>query len=261
MKIKFKTKKTIKDILSLVLIGALLVGSIAGLNAIINNDTKKLSPSLFSVGSINAQGNYEKSNLSVYTKEMFACDGLTIEPDFEANGTYRVFYYDNNKNFMGATPLMESEDGIYKTEAEYRFARYARIVITPDTPADDNGDEVEDFKIRSYNVSTYVRDYTITVNKDQSFNISKKLASNRIKHTVLGAGTWNPTTNEFFETESPFYFYDKIDVTDASLMVMKVKTPMLSTKYTYDNMIFDLPFLYDGENGAVLSDLEYNIIS
>ena len=169
---KFRRKFKWKNILSFVLVGVLLVGSVAGLGAVFNKDTKTISSTAFAVGGINAQGNYEKTDLSIYTKDMFECKGLSIEPNFEATGTYKVFYYDENKNFIVATNALNSEDGTYNKGDTYTLAKYARVMITPDVPTDDEGNEVEDFKIRFYEVTSYASDYKITVAKKQSFKLS-----------------------------------------------------------------------------------------
>ena len=167
---KFRRKFKWKNILSFVLVGVLLVGAVAGLGSVFGKDTKTISSSAFAVGGINAQGNYEKTDLSIYTKDMFECQGLSIEPDFQATGTYKVFYYDSNKNFIGATDELNAEDGVYNRGNAYITAQYARIMITPDVPVDEDGKEVEDFKIRFYEVTSYASDYTITVNKKQNFS-------------------------------------------------------------------------------------------
>ena len=176
---KFRRKFKWKNILSFVLVGVLLVGAVAGLGSVFNKDTKTISSSAFSVGGINAQGNYEKTDLSIYTKDMFECQGLSIEPDFEATGTYKVFYYDSNKNFIGATDELNAEDGVYTKGDKFVLAQYARVMITPDVPTDEDGKEVEDFKIRFYEVTSYAGDYTITVSKEQKeMNLSENLFKN-----------------------------------------------------------------------------------
>lgn len=170
-KIKFNLKKNWKNILSAVLAGVLLFGAVSAAVGILNKDTKTISSTAFAVGGINDQGNYVESETSIYTKDMFECQGLSIEPDFEATGTYQVFYYDNNKNFVGATDELKAEDGVYNKADTYVFAKYARIMITPAVPTDDDGYIDEDFKIRFYEVAGYASDYTITVNKKQKFEV------------------------------------------------------------------------------------------
>ena len=187
------SKKT-KSIISGILLVAIVAGVLAFAGSIFGSETKTISSTAFSVGGINAQGNYEKTDLSIYTKDMFECQGLSIEPDFEATGTYQVFYYSENRNFLGSTEVMNAEDGVYNKGDTFALAQYARIVITPDVPVDEDGKEVEDFKIRFYEVNGYANEYTITVNKEQKFvSASKnnlfKIDESRIDYMIENSQT------------------------------------------------------------------------
>ena len=129
---------------------------------------RAISSLSFKVGAISDEGNYVNSDTSIYTKEMFECEGLTIEPEFEATGTFRVFYYGEDKTFLGATDVLNANAGAYSKGDEFPLAKYARIVITPEVPTDDTGAAVEDFKIGTFDIMGYVNDYTITVAKAQA---------------------------------------------------------------------------------------------
>ena len=166
-----KLRRKTKSIISGILLVAIIAGVLALAGSLLGKETKTISSTQFSVGGINDQGNYVESKTSIYTKDMFECQGLSIEPDFEATGTYKVFYYDSNKNFIGATDELNAEDGVYTKGDAFFSAHYARIMITPDVPVDEDGKEVEDFKIRFYEVAGYASDYTITVNKKQEFEV------------------------------------------------------------------------------------------
>ena len=164
-----------KNIISTVLVGVLLVGAIAGLSSIFGKDTITIRSTAFSVGAIDSNGNYEKSDLSIYTDNLFECDGLTIEPDFKATGTFEVFYYNSEKEFVVSSGSMDAVDGVYEISdtitatgdgsTSYEDVTYARVMITPAVPTDDDGKEVKNFKIRFYEVSSYANDYKITVDK------------------------------------------------------------------------------------------------
>ena len=175
------SKKT-KSIISGILLVAIIAGVLALAGSLLGKETKTISSTEFSVGGINAQGNYVESKTSIYTKDMFECQGLSIEPDFEATGTYQVFYYDSNKNFIGATDELNAEDGVYSLSNSPMYAKavYARIMITPDVPVDEDGDVVEDFKIRFYEVASYAGDYKITVNKDQKYKAEDRVLTFKV---------------------------------------------------------------------------------
>lgn len=165
----FNNNNKIKSIFSAVLVVALLIGSVVGLTTVFNKDTKSISPTAFSIGSVDENGNYTESKTSIYTKDLMECQGLTIEPDFEASGTYQVYYYGADKNYIGVTAVMDVNEGVYTKNHTFPLAKYCRIVIIPEVPTDDNGREIKDFAIKWYEVSKYASNYSITVDKKQNF--------------------------------------------------------------------------------------------
>lgn len=212
-----------KNIISVVLVGVLLVASVAVVGSVFGKDTKTISSTAFAVGGINEQGNYAESKTSIYTKDMFECQGLSIEPDFEATGTYKVFYYDSNKNFVGATNELNAEDGVYTKGDTFAIAQYARIMITPDVPTDDEGNEVEDFKIRFYEATSYASDYTITVSKEQKFVYTDNLF--QIDASMDGQYWYGLSSNATFtpvESEYDIYSSAIVDCSDYKKLVVGI---------------------------------------
>ena len=175
---KFRVRKgSIKSILLAVLVGALILGSVSGIVAFFNRDTTSVSTLLtFDVGGLDAGGIHTNSTTSIYTKDLIECQGLVIEPDFEAKGTFQVFYYDQAKKFLGSTDVMSAHDGIYKKGSDHPLAKYCRIVITPD-PVDENGEYIDEFEIHWYQVAKYAGQYSITVNRDQNFKLKNLFRS------------------------------------------------------------------------------------
>ena len=155
-------------IISAVVVVVLLVGCVAGLAAIFGSKTTDVSDFEFKKGALDKYGYYVESDTSIYTKDLIKCQGLVIEPDFEATGEYQVFYYDNNKAFIGSSDVFDAHtDGIYEKGDNFPTAQYCRIVISPDTPTDNDGYPVADWKIHFWEVAGYADDYKITVNKKQ----------------------------------------------------------------------------------------------
>lgn len=171
------SRKT-KSIISGIVLVALIAGVLALAVSWLGKDTKSISSTEFAVGAINAEGVYVKNDQSIYTKDLIECQGLSIEPDFEATGTYQVFYYGEDKNFIGATDPINAEDGVYNKGTTFPVAKYCRIMITPDVPTDEDGNVEEDFKIRFYEVAGYANDYNITVNKKQNFKLIDYFVAN-----------------------------------------------------------------------------------
>lgn len=152
---KYKSKRRrFVPIICGALVLVLLLGAFATLFS--PSKTKELSNLKFSRGGINALGNPTKSDLSIYTKEMFECSGLVITPDDDSELKYQVFYYDAGKNFLSSTEFM--------TESYVRdnpYAKYARIVVVP------TGEETTDknFKISLLDVYTYADQITVTIDR------------------------------------------------------------------------------------------------
>ena len=192
-------RRKTKSIISGIVLVALVAGVLALAVSLLGKDTKSIGSGKFDVGAINAEGVYVKNDRSIYTKDLIECQGLSIEPDFEATGTYQVFYYGANKNFIGSTEVMNAEDGVYNKGTTFPLAKYCRIMITPDVPLDEDGNEEENFKIRFYQVAGYANDYNITVNKKQNYKAPNLFVYDETKVGVICASDSN---GRFEERES-----------------------------------------------------------
>ena len=199
-----------RSIVAGILVVAAVIGSVVGLSALFGAKTKTVSSGSFAIGAINEEtGVYMESKTSIYTKDVFECQGLVIEPDFEATGTYQVFYYGEYKTFLGATEPMKATAGTYERGDEFPIAKYARIVITPETPVDEDGKVEDDFKIHWYNKLTFANDYTITVDKKQVYVAPDLFATSLVEHNVVPSVDDN--TNLFVETSLQGYSYVTVD--------------------------------------------------
>ena len=162
MKLKYKTRRTLTQILSIVLLCAVGFGAIMGISALskkLNEETTVIHPS-FEVGGLGADGKYVDTDESIYTKDSFECLGLEVKLDFDSNVTYQAFYYDELDKFISATPVYEESLQLSVPEN----ATYARLVVTP-IWADDVEDE--DRVCHWYDVFKYANQLEITVFKDQ----------------------------------------------------------------------------------------------
>lgn len=147
----------------------LVLGAISTLFAgIMSNDRKRISTLGFKVGDLDETGAFVESDTAIYTKDAFSCEGLRIEPAFESNLTYDVYYYDVNGK------LLDSKLGLVDIfEEDYPMADKARVVIHPAKPADVKASE---WAIRFWEVEGYADDLKITVNKKQvDYETSKDL--------------------------------------------------------------------------------------
>ena len=155
---KFRKKLNWKGIVSIALAVVVLFGAVAGLTALFGKQTKTIGASAFAVGAIDeANGAYTSDETAIYTKEAFACKGLRIEQEFEAKGEYQVFFYDADGVLLDKTGKLT---GTY--ESDFPEAASCRVVYRPDS------EDVKDFRIRFYEVGTYAKQLTITVDKEQT---------------------------------------------------------------------------------------------
>ena len=160
-----------RNILIIGLVAVLGIGAVVGITSIVKEDMKEISATAFKRGAIDQNGFYVESENSIYTKDLIECQGLEIAPDFEAGGHYQVFYYAPDKSFIGSTILLNCQsDGVYVKGESFPLAKYCRIMITPESPKDDYGNTIEDYKIKFYEVAGIANKFTISVNKSQSAN-------------------------------------------------------------------------------------------
>ena len=150
--------KFIKLVFAVLLIGGIIFACVK----FFDRDTKTISMFEFEVGAIDENGDYKQDKQSICTKEMFSCAGLNVEPSFEYSGTYRIFFYNMDRDFICST---ESLTNVY-TEEIPAAARYARVMITPDAPLDE---DASSFSINYFEKFGYAREVTISVSKNQTF--------------------------------------------------------------------------------------------
>lgn len=157
-RINLKSKKTWKKIVSIVLGVGVAVGSLVGSTALftkIQKQTHKTISPTFSVGEINTvTGKGEQSNSSIYTKDSFDAKGLKIVLDFDADISYRVFWYNQLGEFEYVSDVMNESKEFYTP-----YKCKARIQISP------NSEE----NVSWYETLKYSNQMTIQVAKDQTY--------------------------------------------------------------------------------------------
>ncbi len=159
-----KMKKKTRNIISIILVALLTIGAGFGIHAIVSVKTKTISPSIFSTGSLNVNGEYVASKKSLYNENMFECQGLKIQRDFESTVTYDVHYYDVAGVHLGEENVTGE---YYELPTQYENARYCRLEIKP-----QGGKDISFFE--RYNIA---KQLTITVDKDQDYTKHNKLQS------------------------------------------------------------------------------------
>ena len=158
-----RKKRKFKSIISTFLCLALLGGAVFGVTKLFgkDNNTVKIGNGAFEIGGIDAQGKYEENEQALYTKEMFECQGLKVELDFDVNTSYQIFYYNYSGDFISSSDVLTKS---FNGELPERTV-YARIMITPEIPEDKT---TEDFKINFFTKHSYLKGITITVAAEQN---------------------------------------------------------------------------------------------
>lgn len=127
---KYKTKQTLKTIVSAILAVVVVGGAVGMIAGLLNKDDgfEKVSVS-YDIGGLNAEGKYEETDGALYTKTGFDVEGKTVfaDVDFDAQITYQLFYYGENDTFIESTAVLTDD---YKAEAP-EGALTCRVEITP----------------------------------------------------------------------------------------------------------------------------------
>lgn len=149
---------TIKWIVVFVLVAALIAGlAVVFVKLDRQTTTASLRSTAYSIGTLDAEGEYEKNTGYIYTKDYVTADGLEITVSEDANVKYKVFYYsvdeDGVKTFLSASADWLIADLDASTIPE--GADVARIVIQP----------VGDAEVSLLEIAGYANQVTVTYNK------------------------------------------------------------------------------------------------
>jgi len=220
-----------KKIISVGLVVLTIMGVCSGIAFLGTRETKTIPASGFSVGAIDSEGEYVKSSTSIYTKDFIECQGLEIEPDFEATGTFEVFYYDSEKEFIASTGKL---DKIYKRDEAYPLAKYCKIMITPEVPEDEDGFPVDDFEIKWHSVRKYAKMYTITVDKEQNFELPNLFVKDKnMIGKAYSATVGNPLEVQSGEEYAEFGCIKAVDVTNIDKILIEYHDDQEKGMYNY----------------------------
>ena len=149
---------TIKWIVVFVLVATLIAGlAVVFVKLDRQTTTASLRSTAYSIGTLDAEGEYEKNTGYIYTKDYVTADGLEITVSEDANVKYKVFYYsvdeDGVKTFLSASADWLIADLDASTIPE--GADVARIVIQP----------VGDAEVSLLEIAGYANQVTVTYNK------------------------------------------------------------------------------------------------
>ena len=227
---KYKTKKTLKTLaLSVLGIGA-IVGVASGVNALsdkADTELKTIYPT-FEVGGLrDADGKYEESTATIYTKDAFECQGLEIALDFDNTIDYQVFYYESDGDFISASNVISGNEKVFVPLT----ATHARIEITPNwnEMGVDYANE-KNQEIKWYEVLKYSTQLDIKVNKEQ--NIEFEDIDFSFDSELKGKYYSTSSLNDM-QSESSLHSTNIIDVTEYNTIVILVQKDRKNSDQLY----------------------------
>ena len=149
-----RNSNKVKFTVVFVLIAMLMVGLCATIVTLDKQiETETVSVWAFSNGALDAEGEYDESDASIYTKDLLTVNGLEIEVEEDAEVTYEVFFYNEDKEFISSSGEL-SDNYVYANDVE--GAEYCRVVITP----------TDDEEIGLFEKNGYARQLTIKVDRE-----------------------------------------------------------------------------------------------
>ncbi len=244
-KLRFK-KSTIKSIITGLLVCALLGGAIfASVSVFGKEKTTKDIPPTFSIGALDENGKYLKSDKSIYTKSGIGCQGLKVAPEFNSTVSYEIFFYGEDGEFLSKTGARTNT--FVASEVPF-FAETARVVITPNDTKET---------INIFEISKFANQLEIRVDKKQ-LSLGDRISSLDNVAVVVGTGTVSTSTKLFTASETPFYMTSAIDVSQVDGLIVKVKTSSLTNTLSFSSMTFDAVFYYDltGDTAEMIQNIE-----
>lgn len=146
-------KDTFKWIIVFVLIALIAGGTIFSVVTLTKNETSKTVSAInYQIGNLNESGAYNKNDTStMVTKNMLKVDGLSIELAEDSAVQYKVFYFNEDGDFISADEYSTSDYSATAPEG----ATQVKIVIDP----------ISDPEISFLEIPKYAKQITIKVNK------------------------------------------------------------------------------------------------
>lgn len=129
--VKNETKHKIKNGIIILLSGLVILAVTAAAFAFSKVDSYSLNTINYQIASVNEEGAIESSDKSSLVSSLVEVKGLEISVQDNSKAGYIVHYYDENKEYVSSTNLLNVDYAIEAPDT----AKYARIEIVP---VDDN---------------------------------------------------------------------------------------------------------------------------
>lgn len=123
-----------KSLIIVTVIAVIALLGVVGLGLVVNDQisTLELKSWNYTVADLDSEGELDSSDENIVTKDYIKVDGLEITVNEEAEITYRVVFYDEDKEYISETAELTTD---FQDSQIPEGAEYCKIVITP---VDDN---------------------------------------------------------------------------------------------------------------------------
>ena len=264
---RYKKKISVKKIIGIVLVGALLIGILSSF-AVFANDSKPVTSLEFSVGGLDeATGQYVEDKTAIYTKDAIECQGLSIKPEFDSNVTFQIFWYNEDEVYFGCTERTTMPSARFIGDVPY-LAKYCRIVIYP-SQLDEEGKQIKDFEVKLYEIRSIAKNLNITVDKKQEFEVNNLLETSKVYDSSMGtkseivlngqtilfentnASNFKVNINEVVFTEDERYDMLTLDASSVSMYKIDMSHTSTAVKilmYDSSGNFVDQNWIYSGVN-------------
>lgn len=245
--------------ISLGAVGVASIGAIAfGVSKIVQfckNDTKTLSLD-YSVGALTDQGKYLEDECKLYTKKAFACEGLRVTFDFDAEVNGQFYFYDINDKYLSKSDVITEGSSV----SVPLNGAYARAVVIPTNDEDGSISFTEKYK--------YGSQMQVKVDKNAESNINNKFRNlnGNVFQLVDTIGElsfkrfylWNAEESKFYK---PQYADDFVTINSA-LNLSNYKNQKINIDYTKvdSSVLFSsnyankcVMFFYNNDNKLILT--------
>lgn len=253
-----KRKNLLKKI-SLGAVGVASIGAIAfGVSKIVQfckNDSKTLSLD-YSVGALTDEGKYQEDECKLYTKKAFACEGLRVAFDFDAEVNGQFYFYDINDKYISKSDVITEGSSV----SVPLNGAYARAVVIPTNDEDGSISFTEKYK--------YGSQMQVKVDKNAESNINNKFRNlnGNVFQLVDTIGElsfkrfclWNAEESKFYK---PQYADDFVTINSA-LNLSNYKNQKINIDYTKvdSSVLFSsnyankcVMFFYNNDNKLILT--------
>ncbi len=241
--------------ISLGVLGIGILGGCITLFSYFNSNDKTLHLD-YDIGSLTDQGKYLEDECKLYTKKAFACEGLRVAFDFDAEVNGQFYFYDINDKYISKSDVITEGSSV----SVPLNGAYARAVVIPTNDEDGSISFTEKYK--------YGSQMQVKVDKNAESNINNKFRNlnGNVFQLVDTIGElsfkrfclWNAEESKFYK---PQYADDFVTINSA-LNLSNYRNQKINIDYTKVDSSVLFPsnyankcvmFFYNNDNKLILT--------